>query len=43
MQYDRQYEDMCILMSQRLNADPKQYTVMEYYTAVEYIENEKKS
>lgn len=42
VQYDRQYEDMCILMSQRLNADPKQYTVMEYYTAVEYIEHETK-
>lgn len=35
--YDKQFENMCIMMSQHLNVDAKGYTVMEYYNAYEYI------
>ena len=37
VRYDRQYEKMCIAMSQNLNINPKQYTVQEYFSAYEYI------
>lgn len=40
IRYDKNFESMCIVMSQRLNANPKQYTVMEYYAAAEHIEKE---
>lgn len=44
VRYDRQYEKMCIAMSQNLNINPKQYTVQEYFSAYEYIlEMNKKS
>lgn len=37
IQYDRQFENMCLMLSQHLHVDPKRYTVMEYYNAFEYI------
>ena len=37
VRYDRQYEKMCIAMSQNLNINPKTYTVQEYFSAYEYI------
>lgn len=35
--FDKQFEKMCLLLSQHLNVNPKKYTVMEYYNAYEYI------
>lgn len=35
--FDKQFEKMCLLLSQHLNINPKKYTVMEYYNAYEYI------
>lgn len=35
--YDKQFDRMCLIISQQLNVNPKQYTVMEYYNAYEYI------
>lgn len=35
--YDKQFEKMCLILSQHLNVNPKQYTVIEYYNAYEYI------
>lgn len=40
--YDRKYEDMCLLMSQQLYANPKKYTVMEYYNAYRFIKDSMK-
>ena len=40
--YDKQYEDMCLTMSQQLHQDPKKYTVMEYYNAYGYIKKQLK-
>ena len=37
VRYDRQFEKVCIAMSQNLNVDPKRYTVQEYFSAYEYI------
>ena len=35
--YDKQFEDMCLVMAQQLHTDPKKYSVMEYYNAYHYI------
>ena len=35
--FDRKFEDMCLLISEELHADPKAMTVMEYYNAYEYL------
>ena len=44
VQYDRQFEKVCIAMAQNLNINPKEYTVQEYFSAYEYIlEMNKKS
>lgn len=38
IQYDKQFENMCLTISQHLHvANPKQYTVLEYYNAFERI------
>lgn len=37
IQYDKQFENMCLLLSQNLHVDPKRFTVLEYYNAFEYI------
>lgn len=38
--YDRQFDDMCIMISQQLNTDAKKYTVSEYYSAYQYIKKQ---
>ena len=43
IEYDRQFEDMCLLISKNLNADAKKMTVLEYYNAYQYIVKQKKS
>lgn len=35
--YDKQFEKMCLTISQNLHTEPKKYTVLEYYNAFEYI------
>lgn len=37
IQFDKQYEDMCLLLSQKLTVDPKKMTVLQFYNAFEYI------
>lgn len=41
--YDKQFENMCLFLSQQLNVDPKKFTVLEYYNAFEYVKKQKKS
>lgn len=43
VKYDKQFERMCLMLSQYLNIDPKCYTVLEYYNAFEYIREEIKN
>lgn len=40
--YDKQYDDMCLMMGQQLNADVKKYTVMEFYNAYGFIRKQQK-
>lgn len=38
IQYDKQFENMCLTLSQHLNVThPKQFTVLEYYNAFERV------
>lgn len=38
IQYDKQFENMCLTLSQHLHVpNPKQYTVLEYYNAFERV------
>lgn len=41
--YDKQFEDMCLVISQNLHKDAKQMTVMEYYNAYQFIERQAKT
>lgn len=43
IEYDKQFEDMCLLISQNLHADAKKMTVLEYYNAYHYIEKQAKA
>ena len=36
--YDKQFETMCLTISENLHTDAKKMTVMEYYNAYNYIE-----
>lgn len=40
--YDKHFEDMCLVMAQNLNKDPKKFNVMEFYNAYHYIKDQQK-
>lgn len=42
VQYDREYETMCLAMTQQLHVDVKGMTVLEYYNAYEYLREQGK-
>lgn len=42
IEYDRQFEDMCLLIGQNLNRNAKKFTVMEYFNAYNYIKEQTK-
>lgn len=40
--YDKQFDDMCLVMAQNLHQDPKKFNVMEFYNAYHYIKDQQK-
>lgn len=42
IEYDKQFETMCLTISEHLHKDAKKMTVMEYYNAYNYIEKQMK-
>lgn len=42
IQYDKQFESMCLLLSQQLHVNPKSFTVLEYYNAFDYLKEQAK-
>ena len=42
IRHDRQFENMCLILSQNLHVGPKKFTVLEYYNAFEYIKEQAK-
>lgn len=43
IQYDRQFENLCLSISHELNVNPKQFTVLEFYNAFEYLKEKAKA
>ena len=42
VRYDKQFENMCLLIRKELNANAKGMTVLEYYNAFEFIKDMQK-
>ena len=40
--FDKQFEDMCLVIAKQLGTNAKAYTVLEYYSAFEHIKKEMK-
>lgn len=38
--YDKQFEEMCLILSQNLHVNPKKFTVLEYYNAFEFLKKQ---
>ena len=43
IQFDRQFENLCIMLSEKLNVNPKQYSVLEFYNAFEFLSEKAKN
>ena len=37
IQFDRQFENLCLVLSERLHVRPKEYTVLEFYNAFDFV------
>ena len=37
VQFDRQFENLCLVLSEQLNVEPKEYTVLEFYNAFDFV------
>lgn len=42
VQYDRQFENLCLVLSEQLHVKPKDYTVMEFYNAFDFVQERAK-
>ena len=42
VQFDRQFENLCLVLSEQLHVKPKEYTVMEFYNAFDFIQDRAK-
>ena len=43
IEYDKQFEDMCLVIAKNLNVEAKKMTVLEYYNAYQYIMKQNKA
>ena len=37
IQFDRQFENLCLVLSEQLHVKPKDYTVLEFYNAFDFV------
>lgn len=37
IQHDRQFENLCLVLSEQLHVKPKEYTVLEFYNAFDFV------
>ncbi len=37
VQFDRQFENLCLVLSEQLHVEPKKYTVLEFYNAFDFV------
>ena len=42
IQQDRQFENLCLVLSEQLNVKPKEYTVLEFYNAFDFVQERAK-
>lgn len=42
IQYDRQFENLCLVLSEQLHVKPKEYTVLEFYNAFDFVKERNK-
>jgi len=42
IQYDRQFENLCLALSEQLHVEPKKYTVLEFYNAFDFLQERAK-
>ena len=42
IQFDRQFENLCLSLSEHLNVKPKDYTVLEFYNAFDFVKEKAK-
>lgn len=37
VQFERQFENLCLVLSEQLHVEPKKYTVLEFYNAFDFV------
>lgn len=42
IQHDKNFENLCLMLSEQCNVQPKNYTVMEFYNAFEFLQERAK-
>lgn len=42
VQFDRQFENLCLVLSEQLHVEPKKYTVLEFYNAFDFVREKAK-
>lgn len=42
IQFDRQFENLCLVMSEQLHVEPKKYSVLEFYNAFDFVKERAK-
>lgn len=42
IRYDRQFEDLCLMMAENLNVNPKTYSILEFYNAYDFLKRKAK-
>ena len=42
IQFDRQFENLCLVLSEQLHVKPKDYSVLEFYNAFDFVKERNK-
>lgn len=42
IQFDRQFENLCLVLSEQLHVEPKKYCVLEFYNAFDFVKEKAK-
>lgn len=42
IQFDRQFENLCLVLSEQLHVKPKEYSVLEFYNAFDFVQERAK-
>lgn len=42
IQFERQFENLCLVLSEQLHVEPKKYTVLEFYNAFDFVKERTK-